>query len=56
MVETGAKFGVGGASKSKVPFENVIFQRGCMVEGAGVGGEFAGFGEDAFDRGGFLVV
>ena len=47
--------GGGGAAQGEVPFEEVVVERGGVEGGVRVGLELAGFGEDAFDGGGFGV-
>ena len=47
--------GGGGAAQGEMPFEEVGVEGGGVEGGVGVGGEFGGFFEDAFDGGGFGV-
>ena len=55
MVGARAVGGGGGPAEGEVPFEEVGVEGGGMEGGVGVGGEFAGFFEDAFDGGGLGV-
>ena len=55
VVGAGAVGGGGGAEEGEVPFEEVGVEGGGVEGRVWVGGEFAGFFEDAFDGGGFGV-
>lgn len=43
--------GCRGTAEGEVPFEEVGFERCCVVVGGGLLGELGGFFEDAFDGG-----
>ena len=55
MVDTGGVGSRGGPGEGEVPFEKIRVEGGGVEGWVGVGSEFVGFFEDAFDGGRFGV-